>query len=62
MTITQPLALQAVPGSTADTVVRMPEQGVLQAQAKARKKERKHERLRAVFAWCAGCRCMGGSF
>jgi hypothetical protein len=32
------------------------------AQAKALKKERKHERLRFFFGWCEGCQAIGGAF
>jgi hypothetical protein len=31
-------------------------------QAKAIKKERKHERLRFFFGWCEGCRAFGSGF
>ncbi|MDQ2792457.1 MAG: hypothetical protein M3Y12_00400 [Bacteroidota bacterium] len=62
MTIAQPFASQSVPVGAAETMVRTPEQEQQHAQAKAQKKARKHERLRDFFAWCAGCRCMGGSF
>jgi hypothetical protein len=31
-------------------------------QAKARKKERKAERLRFFFAWCEGCQSFGAGF
>ena len=31
------------------------------AQAKARKKQRKLERLLFFFGWCEGCRCYGNS-
>ena len=58
MTTAQPCVPQAAPVGAATPVVLTPEQ----AQAKAQKKARKHERLRAFFAWCAGCRCLGGSF
>ncbi|MCI1189244.1 hypothetical protein MON38_17605 [Hymenobacter sp. DH14] len=62
MTTAQPFAPQSAPVGSAETLVRTPEQAQQHAQAKAQKKARKHERLRAFFAWCAGCRCMGGSF
>ena len=62
MTTAQPFVSPPAPTDAAATVVRTPEQAQERAQAKARKKERKHERLRAFFAWCAGCSCMGGSF
>ncbi|GAB3653188.1 hypothetical protein GCM10027594_27460 [Hymenobacter agri] len=62
MTTAQPLVPQPIPASAAQPFVRTPEQEQQRAQAKAQKKARKHERLRAFFAWCAGCRCMGGSF
>ncbi len=62
MTTAQPFVPQPAPIIGAETFVRTPEHAQQHAQAKARKKERKNERLRAFFAWCAGCRCMGGSF
>ncbi|HEX8329698.1 MAG TPA: hypothetical protein VF629_19330 [Hymenobacter sp.] len=34
----------------------------VRAQAKARKKERKAERLRFFFGWCEGCRAFGEGF
>jgi hypothetical protein len=62
MTIAQPFAPQPAPIVGAAPTMRTPEQEEQHTQAKAQKKARKHERLRAFFAWCAGCRCMGGSF
>ena len=61
MTTAQPFASQPAPIVGAAPSARTLEQEQ-HAQAKAQKKARKHERLRAFFAWCAGCRCLGGSF
>ena len=62
MTTAQPFVLQSAPVVGVAPIVRTPEQQQQHAQAKAQKKARKHERLRDFFAWCAGCRYMGGSF
>jgi hypothetical protein len=62
MTSALPFVPQPAPVGAAAPIVRTPEQELQHAQAKAQKKARKHERLRDFFAWCAGCRCMGGSF
>ncbi len=45
-----------------NVVVLSPAEQAAKSQAKAIKKERKHARMRLFFAWCAGCRSMGGSF
>jgi hypothetical protein len=47
------------PTSPAAKAVRPPEQ---KAQAKALKKERKHERLRFFYGWCQSCKAFGSSF
>jgi hypothetical protein len=44
------------PASAADRTVAQ------KSQAKAQKKERKHERLRFFFGWCEGCQFFGSSF
>jgi len=52
----------AVPVSGPQSSARTPEEQHAYAQAKALKKERKHERLRFFFGWCEGCRAFGEGF